>query len=81
MPSGDHDFGPNYQRYSGFIRIGRGGIRGLWPNPDSGIPAAKELNTTHFMYGDVEIFLLDNRSHRVNHEMGPEKRQVLGEAR
>lgn len=76
----DHDFGPNdcdgswvhadwsLQAFDAF-----------WPNPDAGIPGAPELNATQFLLGDVEFFLLDNRTHRVNHTMGPEKRQVLGE--
>ena len=76
----DHDFGPNdcdgswtHPDWS------RSTFRAFWPNPASGIPNAEELNTAHFLYGDVEFFLLDNRSHRVNHSMGTEKRQILGE--
>lgn len=77
----DHDFGPNdcdgswtHPDWS------RSSFHAFWPNPASGIPGAEDLNTAHFLYGDVEFFLLDNRSHRVNHGMGPEKRQILGEA-
>ena len=77
----DHDFGPNDCDGSWIHPDwSRASFDAFWPNPASGIPAATELNTTHFLYGDVEFFLLDNRSHRVNHGMGPEKRQILGEA-
>lgn len=77
----DHDFGPNDCDGSWIHPDwSRAAFEAFWPNPDSGIPAATELNTTHFLYGDVEFFLLDNRSRRVNHDMGPQKRQVLGEA-
>lgn len=76
----DHDFGPNdcdgswtHPDWS------RASFHAFWPNPASGIPGADDLNTAHFLYGDVEFFLLDNRSHRVNHGMGPGKRQILGE--
>ncbi|MDA0913401.1 MAG: alkaline phosphatase D family protein [Bacteroidetes bacterium] len=75
----DHDFGPNdcdgswiHQDWS------RDVFHAYWPNPESGIPDAEELNVTQFLFGDVEFFLLDNRSHRVNHSMGSEKRQILG---
>jgi len=75
----DHDFGPNdcdgswiHQDWS------RDVFHAFWPNPESGIPDAEKLNVTQFLFGDVEFFLMDNRSHRVNHSMGPEKRQILG---
>ena len=77
----DHDFGPNDCDGSWIHPDwSRASFDAFWPNPASGIPAATELNTAHFLYGDVEFFLLDNRTHRVNHGLGPDKRQILGEA-
>jgi len=75
----DHDFGPNDCDGSWIHRNwSRETFQAYWPNPETGIPGAEELNATQFLYGDVEFFLLDNRTHRVNHSMGPDKRQILG---
>lgn len=76
----DHDFGPNdcdgsWVHADWSLKA----FNAFWPNPESGIPGAPELNATQFLFGDVAVFLLDNRTHRVNHTMGPEKRQILGE--
>ncbi|MDG2209907.1 MAG: alkaline phosphatase D family protein [Flavobacteriales bacterium] len=76
----DHDFGPNdcdgswvHQDWS------RDAFQSFWANPGFGIPEAPELNVSTFLFGDVEFFMLDNRTHRVNHTMGPDRRQYLGE--
>ncbi len=77
----DHDFGPNDCDGSWLHSDwSKKSFDAFWPNPASGIPDARKLNTTQFLYGDIEFFLLDNRSHRVSHLMGSEKRQILGEA-
>lgn len=76
----DHDFGPNDCDGSWVhAEWSLQAFDAFWPNPDSGIPGAPELNATQFQFGDLEFFLLDNRTHRVNHTMGPGKRQILGE--
>ena len=56
----DHDFGPN-------------DCDGSWIHPDWSRAAFKafwqpDFRIEHhpFLYGDVEFFLLDNRSHRIN---------------
>ena len=77
----DHDFGPNdcdgsWLHSDWSLRA----FDAFWPNPESGLPNAPELNVAQFLYGDVELFLLDNRTHRVNHTMGADRRQILGEA-
>ena len=52
----DHDFGPNdcdgSWIHPDWSRVS---FDAFWLNPASGIPAATELNTTHFLYGDVEF--------------------------
>ena len=75
----DHDFGPNdcdgswiHQDWSRRV------FDAFWANPESVIPNAPELNVTTFELADVQVFLLDNRTHRVNHEMGSAQRQILG---
>jgi alkaline phosphatase D len=75
----DHDFGPNdcdgsYANKEWAKRA----FDSFWANPAGGIGEAPELNATAFQYGDVDFFLLDNRSHRVNHWMGEERSQMLG---
>ena len=75
----DHDFGPNdcdgsWLHADWSLKA----FSAFWPNPESGLPSAPNLNVSQFLYGDVEFFLLDNRSHRVNHTMGPDRRQILG---
>ncbi len=75
----DHDFGPNdcdgsWLHADWSLKA----FNAFWPNPESGLPSAPNLNVSQFLYGDVEFFLLDNRSHRVNHTMGPDRRQILG---
>ncbi len=75
----DHDFGPDDSDRSWVHPDwSRAAFEAFWPNPESGVPGASELNTAQFLFGDVEFFLLDNRSHRVNHTLGSEKRQMLG---
>ncbi|MBV43061.1 MAG: phosphodiesterase [Crocinitomicaceae bacterium] len=75
----DHDFGPNDCDGS-YVRKewAKKAFDAFWVNPAGGVGGAPELNTTAFQYGDVDFFLLDNRSHRVNHWMGEEGRQMLG---
>tara|TARA_Y100000385_G_scaffold260319_1_gene290121 strand:- start:1434 stop:2780 length:1347 start_codon:yes stop_codon:yes gene_type:complete len=75
----DHDFGPNdcdgsYSRKNWAKQV----FDAFWINPSGGVGGAPELNATTFQYGDVDFFLLDNRTHRVNHWMGEEHSQMLG---
>ena len=75
----DHDFGPNDCDGSWIHQDwAKRTFDAFWANPESGLPGAPELNTTTFLLNDVQVFLLDNRTHRVNHGMGGEKRQMLG---
>ena len=77
----DHDFGPNdcdgsWVHSDWALRA----FKAFWPNPEAANRGAEELNVSAFAFGDVEFFLLDNRTHRINHEMGAGHRQLLGEA-
>jgi len=75
----DHDFGPNDCDGSWIHKDwAKRTFDAFWANPESGIPGAPELNATTFLFNDVQVFLLDNRTHRINHGMGSEKRQMLG---
>lgn len=76
----DHDFGPNDCDGS-WVHIdwSQKAFHAFWPNPEMGIPEAPELNTSMVSIGDIDLFLLDNRTHRVNHALGENKRHLLGE--
>lgn len=77
----DHDFGPNDCDGSWVHSDwALSAFKAFWPNPEASIRGAEELNVSAFAFGDVEFFLLDNRTHRINHEMGAGHRQLLGEA-
>ncbi len=64
----DHDYGPNdgdgsYLHKNWTLDA----FKMFWANPSYGIPNTKDENTitTQFKYGDVDFFLLDNRTNRV----------------
>ncbi|EQA60486.1 alkaline phosphatase D family protein [Leptospira alexanderi] len=73
----DHDFGPNDADSSFWMRETSEEMFKLhWGNPNY----AKEGIYGSFIWGDVQFFLLDNRTFRTannNKEIGP--RQILGE--
>lgn len=76
----DHDFGPNdcdgSYIHKDWAKVA---FDSFWPNPEGHIQNAPELNATAFKMGDADVFLLDNRTHRVNHKLGAERRQMLGD--
>lgn len=76
----DHDYGPNNcdGSYSNKA-LAKKAFDAYWPNPTGEVAAAPELNATSFAFADAEVFLLDNRTHRVNDVMGEGKRQMFGE--
>lgn len=75
----DHDYGPNDcdGSYSNKA-LAKKAFDAYWPNPSGEVAAAPELNATSFAFADAEVFLLDNRTHRVNDGMGEGKRQMFG---
>lgn len=76
----DHDFGPDNADGSWYhADWAKESFDSFWINPGNGLRDAPELNVAYFQYADVDFFLLDNRTHRVNHGMGPERRTLLGE--
>jgi alkaline phosphatase D len=76
----DHDFGPDNSDGSWYhADWAKESFDSFWVNPGNGLREAPELNVAYFQYADVDFFLLDNRTHRVNHTMGSEKRRLLGE--
>jgi alkaline phosphatase D len=77
----DHEFGPN------------DADRGLWNkdqtraafelffrNPSTGVPSAPDGITSQFAWGDVEVFLLDDRWYRAPDRRKTGDRPYLGEA-
>ncbi len=64
----DHDYGPNdgdgsYIHKDWTLEA----FKLFWANPSYGIPNAAEENiiTTQFSFGDIDFFLLDNRTNKV----------------
>ena len=74
----DHDFGPNDGDGS-FVNAGlaREAFDLFWPNPE-GRPTGLVTNTTSFSHGDVDFFLMDNRTMRVPPDVTTAKPAILG---
>lgn len=77
----DHDFGPNDSDGS-WIHAdwSRESFETFWSNPSYGLPEAPRCVSTAFRFVDMEFFLLDNRTYRVNHYNKTNEPQVLGQA-
>ena len=77
----DHDFGPNDSDGS-WIHAdwSRDAFKAFWSNPSYGLPQAPRCISTAFRFVDMEFFLLDNRTYRVNHYNKTNEPQVLGQA-
>ena len=76
----DHDFGPNDSDGS-WIHAdwSRDAFKAFWSNPSYGLPEAPRCVSTAFRFVDMEFFLLDNRTYRVNHYNETNEPQVLGQ--
>ena len=76
----DHDYGPNDSDGSWIHKDWAATTFGeFWANPSQGLPALQNQGvTTSFQFHDVDFFLLDNRSFRVNHDNVTQQPQVLG---
>ena len=76
----DHDFGPNDSDGS-WIHAdwSKQAFETFWCNPSYGLPEAPRCISTAFRFVDMEFFLLDNRTYRVNHYNKTNEPQVLGE--
>ena len=77
----DHDFGPNDSDGS-WIHAdwSKQSFETFWSNPSYGLPEAPRCVSTAFRFVDMEFFLLDNRTYRVNHYNKTNNPQVLGQA-
>lgn len=76
----DHDFGPNDSDGS-WVHAdwSRESFKTFWSNPSYGLPEAPRCISTAFRFVDMEFFLLDNRTYRVNHYNKTNDPQVLGQ--
>lgn len=80
----DHDYGPNdIGRSYPFKGIAKETFDLFWANPSSGLPETPGI-FTFFNWGDVNVFMLDNRSYLATATSSPEKfgkpKPMLGEA-
>ena len=77
----DHDFGPNDSDGS-WVHAdwSREAFKTFWSNPSYGLPESPRCVSTAFRFVDMEFFLLDNRTYRVNHQNKTNTPQVLGQA-
>lgn len=76
----DHDAGPNNTHRSLWNRATvEEAFRLFWPNPGFGVPGVSGV-TTFAQWGDIDFFLLDNRSHRIPNERRTIESSILGEA-
>jgi len=75
----DHDFGPN-DSDKGFAYKNHTyeAFKTFWANPSYGFDG-KDCITTSFEWGDVQFFLLDNRSFRTPNNRKTGKNELLGE--
>lgn len=75
----DHDFGPNDCDGSWVHKDwAQQAFESFWYNPSYGLPGHAGGITTQYRFGDVDLFLLDNRYHRVNHDVKTDVPQILG---
>ena len=76
----DHEFGPNDSDGS-WVHAdwSRESFEAFWSNPSYGLPEAPRCVSTAFRFVDMEFFLLDNRTYRVNHQNKTNAPQVLGQ--
>ncbi len=74
----DHDYGPNDSDRSFLHKhTAREVFRLFWCNPTYGIDGTEGI-TTAFSWGDVDFFLLDNRSWRTPNNLKGKRRTILG---
>lgn len=75
----DHDFGPNDCDGSWIHKDwAQSAFEAFWANPSYGVPGRVEGIASAFRFVDMDFFLMDNRTHRVNHKMNTTTTQMLG---
>ena len=76
----DHDYGPNDSDRSYPLKgVSLDVFKDYWANPTYGIDDTRGV-FGQFQWGDVDVFLLDDRYHRTPSELRVGERQILGEA-
>lgn len=76
----DHDFGPNDgDRSFVHAETSREMFRLFWPNPTHEQPGVGGVGT-QFAHGDIDFFLLDDRSFRTRADLKTGEPQILGSA-
>lgn len=77
----DHDFGPNDSDRGWWNKAKtRAGFDLFWANPGSGIPELGGAITSQFSWGDVDVFLLDDRWFRAPNRRKTGPRPYFGDA-
>lgn len=75
----DHDYGPNdADRSYSMKEVTLEAFKLFWANPRYGLDGSNGIFTT-YEYGDVQIFMLDNRWFRTPNFLNTAQRQILGE--
>ncbi len=76
----DHDYGPDNSDGSWIHKDWAAETFGeFWANPSQGLPESGAGVTGMFQFHDVDFFLLDNRTFRVNDDNVTQPKQVLGQ--
>ncbi|MEO6066552.1 MAG: alkaline phosphatase D family protein [Gemmatimonadota bacterium] len=77
----DHDFGPNDSDRGVWNKaMTRAGFGLFWANPGEGIPELGGAITTQFSWGDVDVFMLDDRWFRAPNRRKTGSRPYFGDA-
>jgi alkaline phosphatase D len=77
----DHDFGPNDADGSWPLAPkARELFELFWANPTTGVPGAENTVASAFSWGDVDVFLLDDRTHRTRPDLRTSPTALLGAA-
>ena len=78
----DHDYGPNDADGSWIHKDWAAEtFEDFWPNPSHGLPDLGGAGiTSQFRFHDVDFFLMDNRTFRINPDNVTRTPQMLGEA-
>lgn len=75
----DHDFGPNDADRSWYLkRKSKALFETFWANPNTDVAEDGGVSST-FIYGDVQVFLLDNRYNRAPNAYPDSTKDYLGQ--
>lgn len=75
----DHDYGPNNANGSHALKKEAREVFDLfWANPVTGADGEQDISS-QFTWGDIDFFLLDNRTHRIEWNISGQTPTVLGQ--